>query len=426
MKPANISVERVADDSLRGTGPAYATLIIVLAIMLGGIFPAIFILFSQTAVWLVWSFLWIAIIILWIKLPVIRLMRPMTPMIVWLLGYIIWGIMSATYPILDSGFRLAFRFITIALTIAIITSHPKNLSLFAEASQWVLVLNLIVTFILMTFPQYQSLPMFTRLNVESYTDRFAGLWGDANEAGLVSLIILVLSYWARPWIAWMGRICGVLIIYLTVSRTATWILVGLLVFHFMVSLNRKTQLKILIFFVVLLSGFFCFAKYKNLDPVAIVANNPTVSRVMDITEAKTRAEGIDSRVDLMARWMSLASKEPWYGYGLYSLEGDESHETWTHRGFPSAGTHNLYLGLYIDAGLVGLSTFLLLIGYQLINIYRAPLPAKVLRAIFSLCFVALVFANANHQLIMAYPGWIAFSLIFLLPYSPALRPSNQS
>ncbi len=401
--------------------PSYLVLVTILSIMLGGVFPAIYILFSQTAVWLVWLLLWIVMMLLWQQVPIHRLLLPMVPMLFWVMGYICWGILAASYPIFESGYRLAFRFVSIAVAIAIITSHQRKLTLFANATQWVLVFNLLVTFILMQYPQYQNMLVFNRLNVSAYSDRFAGLWGDANEAGLVSLLILVLSYWAKRWVAWIGRISGFLIIYLTASRTAIWILVGLIVLYFVIGAGRRTQVKLAAIFGVLIITVYFYVNMTRANLLTIAQNNQTISRVLDITESKTRGEGNDSRIDLMKKWMFLASIEPWYGYGLYSLEGDESRETGIHRGFPGQGTHNLYLGLFIDVGFAGLFTFLTLIGYQLIKIYRTPLLPAVHRTLFALCFITLIFSNANHQMLLAYPGWIAFSLIFILPTSPALR-----
>jgi O-antigen ligase len=91
------------------------------------------------------------------------------------------------------------------------------------------------------------------------------------------------------------------------------------------------------------------------------------------------------------------------------------------RGLPTQGTHNQYLALFIDAGWVGLLLFLIVITLQLFNIWRTPLTPAVHRMMFALCFIMLAFSLANHQMVTDFTGWIGFSLIFLLPTSPALN-----
>jgi hypothetical protein len=65
--------------------------------------------------------------------------------------------------------------------------------------------------------------------------------------------------------------------------------------------------------------------------------------------------------------------------------------------------------------------FLIVIILHLVKIGRTPLTPGVHRILFALCFIMLAFSLANHQMVTDFTGWMGFSLIFLLPTSPALR-----
>jgi O-antigen ligase len=335
--------------------------------------------------------------------------------------YVLWGTLAAPYSILGSGLRLWFRFVSIIAAIAIVTSHPRRFTLFANAAQWVLLGNLLVMGWLITYPEYQTHPFFLRINASLGSDRFAGLWGDANQAGLVSLFIIVLSNWAKGWIAWIGRLSGAMIIYLTASRTAFWIAVALALLYLAFIAERKERSRAIMTILALVLGAVGYVNTWKGGAVSFVRENPNLARVFDLSESKTREQGQDSRTDLAKMWLRHAAVEPWFGYGLYSSEGDLSQETNTKQGFPSQGTHNLYLALFIDAGWVGLLLFLAVIGIRIVQMRRTPLPVRERRMLFALCFIMLVFALTSHQMVTDYTGWMGFSLIFLLPMNPALR-----
>ncbi|WLT30169.1 O-antigen ligase [Geothrix sp. PMB-07] len=396
-------------------------MVIILTIMIEGALPSIIYVSSRNTLWLVWAIFFTCIIILGLQLWLPRLIRPALPLVAWLTIYICWGTLAAPYPILASGLRLWFRFLCIIGAMAIVTSHPRRFRFFANATQWGLLGNLLVTMWLISFPEYQQHPFFLRINATLGSDRFAGLWGNANEAGLAALFLLVLSFWASRWIAWLGRISGVLIIYLTASRTAFWIaiMLALLYLIFAASKKRKVQ-AVLVATVLLLFGVGFLSSSKG-GGFSFIKESPTLSRVLDLSESKTRERGEESRMDLAKQWLPFIAREPWYGYGLYSAEGDESKETLTRRGFPGQGTHNLYMALFVDAGWVGLLTFLATIAFHISRTRQQPLEPSVHRMLFALCFILLAFSLANHQMLTDFTGWIGFSLLFLLPMSPALR-----
>jgi len=410
--------DRVADGRIT---PLYVALVVILVIMLSGALPAVLFILSRNALWIVWGLLLLSVFVLGLQLGLQHLIKPALPFITWMLLYVAWGTLAAAYPIIPSGGRLLFRSLCVVTAVSIVTSHRNRLRLFANGAQVGLVLNLIVTTWLISHPEFQQHPIFSRMSGTFDSDRFAGLWADANMAGAVSLFIMALSHWATPLFAWAGRISGLIIIYLAASRTAFWIAMMLLVFRFLLSGSRLGKLRPLLVAVAMVLVVLGVLGTSRLVSLPFIKENPTLSRVFDISESKTRERGDASRTDLGKEWLRYAKQGPWYGHGLYSCEGDASQETNLKRGFPTQGTHNLLMALFIDTGWVGLSLFLLVIGIQLFRNWRASLPPPSRRMVFAICFIILVFSMTSHQMVTDFMGWIAYSLIFLLASSPALQ-----
>jgi O-antigen ligase len=398
----------------------------ILCTMFGGAFPALVTMFGHGADLAMWFSLWGLLATFWAELPLRRLLAPAAPMILWMVFYVVWGTMAADYPIFDEAYRLGLRFLTVAAAMAVVTSRPGRLRVFANAVQLMLVVNLAVTLLLMNRPGYQEMPMFAQLNVDVESDRFAGLWGNANVAGLVSLMALALAAWASPALARIGRACGLAIIYLTASRTAAWILVGLTVGYLAFLAPPRVRAKALAAALVLaVCGFFAL-KWTGASVERLVADSPTISRVLDLTESTTASTRSGTRRGVLAAWFRRIPAEPWYGYGLYTLYGGESSDVAARPGFPVVGPHNLYVGIYLDVGIVGLATFLAVILAQLVRIRRCPLVPRARHVILGFTLVLLGFSFFNHNMLSSYPGWIGYSLLFLLPAAPALAEQRSS
>jgi O-antigen ligase len=399
----------------------YRVLVSLVCIMLSGAFPSLITIFGPSVDTMIWMLILALLGSFWMESPLLSLLRPVAPLVIWMLLYICWGIMAAGYPVFEQGYRFAFLFLAMTSAMAVVTSTPQRLRVFCNAAQWTLVINLAVTLLLMNRPEYQQDPFFMRLNVDVDSDRFAGLWGNANVAGLVSLVILVMSRWASRVNAWIGVVCGLLIIYFTASRTAIWILLGLAPIYLIFLATRKARLNALwIILVLVVCGFFTFGTSTSRIGSAL-ASNPTIARVLDVTESHTKEEGGESRLDVLKLWLDKLPTEPWYGYGLYTFNGGGVGDVKVARPeFPIVGPHNLYLGIYLDVGFLGLLTFLWVIIFQLNAVRRTHLKPSARRTLFALCVILLVFSNFNHNMLSDYPGWIGFALMFLLPSSPAL------
>ena len=80
----------------------------------------------------------------------------------------------------------------------------------------------------------------------------------------------------------------------------------------------------------------------------------------------------------------------------------------------------MYLGIWIDVGLVGLITFLWLMAYQAWRICRLRLNPTDRWGVFSLLFLVLIDSFVKHTMFFNAEGWAAYSLLFILPTSASL------
>lgn len=406
----------MVEPSQEKTGLSEWALVGLLACMMGGLFPTVIVLYSQNAVWAIWGLFWVFITLTSLRVRVGESLRPIIPFIAWMACFVAWGSLVATYPIFDEMYRLVFRFTSVAVSLSLVVSSRRRLRMLADGAQAALLMNLGVTLFLLWFPSYQGQGVFAKLSIEADSDRFAGMWGNANHAGLICLIILALSRWSTPWVAVVGRISGLLIIYLTASRTAFLITGSLLLAYLAFFATGKERLKALAVTGVLAVGLFAYISLVGeRDFMTRLAENPVIARVTDLSESRTKARHQESRLDLLLRWVPKVASGPWYGYGLYSMGGSESKEIGFRPGFPDQGTHNLYMGILVDVGWVGLVTFLGLVGRQIWRILQLRLEPVDKRAILALAFIVLVFGFANHNMLTDYPGWIAYPLLFHLP-----------
>jgi hypothetical protein len=400
----------------------FKALAVYFLIMMGGGLQTISNIY-RPALWASLGIIWILIAWEASKLPLSRLIRPSLPFAIWVGCYYIWGVIVSPVPVFALAIKMTFYFSMIASGILVITSRPSYLETFATYVQAALVLNLAVTLLLVAHPEYSRFFADPEMAVTSErllnTDRFAGLWGNANQAGFASLFMIVISAWARPVMRWVGRISGVTIIYLTASRQSTWLFILLLGLYLVIVLARSAKRQFVIFALCAcaVSAFLVLDKL----PVTELKNDPRIARVLDIHEHETRAKGANSRLDWLKIWMPYLIHGPWHGHGLASMAGSDTPMTVPRTDVPFMGIHNLYFGLWADVGILGLITFLLILGRQVIKAAFLPLTPTLKWAAVSLALIVVIDSFVKHTLLYDMDGMAAYALLFILPGSPAMQ-----
>jgi len=129
-------------------------------------------------------------------------------------------------------------------------------------------------------------------------------------------------------------------------------------------------------------------------------------------------------VDLLKSWLPIAARAPWYGYGLGAMSGYRAPRGEPRKELNDVGTHNTYLGIWIDVGPVGLLAFLIVFLGYISKYFTYRFVPRVRWALLSLMLCNVVILTVSHNHLFCAEGLIAFSLFFLLPTCPALASSR--
>jgi len=384
--------------------------------------------FNRQVGWAVW------LIIVWLlfsfsrELPLGRLVRPAGPYLLWLYFFLTWGIIVS--PITDWAYaaKVAITTTILAFCTGILASKPYYLRAFANFAQAGAVVNLVVLIGMAQSTRFATLVMATVAHNLSYvfgSTRYGGMWGNANMVGCVSVAFLILSVLATPWIAWVGRLSCLPLLYYSASRKSAVIFVLLILLYLLIVKRRDFRfwlgLGTLTFSLAL--TFILSAGLRAKSHLA--REDANISRVMDIQEKETAQKGDVTRLSLLHQWLTALTLEPWYGYGMEAMAGthyDENDpEKIVFKGLFPLGTHNTFLGVWVETGAAGFITFVLMIGYYAWKHLSAkgdPVSRWVMVTFLASNLISLVFM---HTILFCFEGKILFTLFFMLPDCAGLR-----
>lgn len=409
-----------SQNSQRITWP-YLLLVILLIPMWSGALPIIG-NFSNIVLRSIWLLLCILLFYFSQTLKINRLLFPMWPYLTWLFCYLILGLVVSPNRTLPMALTIGFYTIVFATSISIITSKQEYLKLFANCAQFVLLLNIIFLLLVIRYPDLQSIAASEPATGEVYEvakERFAGLWGNPNMAGYVCIISILLSTWATRWIAWVGRLSGVAIIYLSASRKASLLLVLILLLNMVIVQRRNAKAWIMLGLGSLaLVLLLVFGNRLMGRSVSHLASDRKISRIIDFSEKD--ADG-GTRVDLLKTWLPIAGRAPWYGYGLGAMGGSQPNSLNPRKELDETGTHNTYLGIWVDVGPIGFLAFMIAFVHYIYRTIALKITPRVRWALLSLMISNVLILTVSHSHLFCAEGIIAFSLFFLLPTCPALE-----
>jgi O-antigen ligase len=403
---------------------ALATL---MTLILGGALP-LFSFFLRGFTWLIWIAILLLIGLFSRELPVPRLMRPLLPYLLWLCFYLGWAAIVAPVPDFAFAAKVIVTTAILGACMAILTARPQYLRVWASAAQFAVVLNLLVLLLILGSAWFGNLLMAVTQRTDGFelgVSRFGGLWGNPNMSGYICLVATILSVVAVPWIAWLGRLSCLPLLWLSASRKSMLLYVLIFLLYLLIVQARNlrfwvaslTLVAAVTISLVLSDGLRARSK--------AAPGNATVARLVDLREADTSSRGGETRVDLLHHWTTLLAAEPWYGYGLKAMAGtlyDENDpEKVVTKGLFPLGTHNTYLGVLIEVGPIGFLAFVLVLlhyAWASLATRGSPITRWVLSS-FLLCNLIILFVSHNH--LFSFEGKLTFTLFFLLPTCLGLR-----
>lgn len=412
--------------------PAKGVLLaILMVVILSGALPYLS-YFVRSLTWVIWIAIWWLIYSFSKELPLGRLIRPAVPYLLWLSFYLIWALIVSPNTDIAFAFKLILTTTTLGFCMAILTAKPFYLRTFASAVQFALVANVLTFVLILKSAKIAAVVQAVAQNTDAFevgVSRFGGLWGNPNMAGYICLVATLLSVLAVPWIAWLGRLSCLPLLYLAASRKSLVLYVAILLLYLLVVQARKVR------FWLVASSAVCFLAMAFLlndglrTQSQALSENATISRLTDLTETTTTQMGGETRLDLFHRWTTVLAAEPWYGYGLMAMAGtqydDKNPEKVVSKGIFPLGTHNTYLGVLVDVGPIGFIGFILIMLHyarKSLSTRTDPTTQWVLLSLL-MCNVIILFVSHNH--LFCFEGKIAFTLFFLLPSSVGLRQLGQ-
>lgn len=420
QEPTVISEHVHEEKSSRSVSFSLSLLALLLALQISGGL-AVISQINRYLLWFVWILMWSLIFKNGFNLNTVPSSARL--FLVWLTLYCAWGLIVSPFPEWNQAVRSLFYAFTAAAALAILScnhSSWKRLSFFSGLG---IIINLAVSLALINISGVQDW-MFAHniasAEFQSSINRYAGFFGDANEAGLQTILLLVLTSWSSGWIVWISRTAAVWFIYLTASRTSTYclLLVGGIYLFYYIGYTRRKRLVAIVLVCLLFLGIIA-----EIDPMSWFHKYETDSlfwtRILDPLEHQSRSHY--TRFYLTKLWLRYIDHAPWYGYGLNAMRGGASPYAVFRTDIPSAGTHNMFLGVWADAGLPGLISYLALLTLGIIAAIRAdlgPLERTAVLCIWNILFVFNMFLEALH---FGMHSVSLYLLAFMLPALPIFQ-----
>jgi len=383
--------------------------------------------------WLVWAALLTIVCLEWRRASIGRLMAPSLPYLLWLYFYLAWGLIVSPSPNWGFAFKVGVITPLVLASMAYVLARAEWLKLLASLLQVAIILNFAFMLLAVLHPKLAEILLSAYRPWEEYdlgVTRYGGLWGNPNLTGYICLIAIILSTRAGKVLAWMGRLSALPLLCLSGSRKALILgLVVLLLYPFIV---HRGHVRLWFLLAVAAVGLGLTLTFSDglRGGLGHVRQNPIVSRVLDLDEREASARGNETRMDLLQGWMGRLGSQPWYGYGLQAMAGSQYSKAngegkVISRGLYPVGTHNTYLGVWVDIGPVGFAAFLLAFLYYVKSYLACEGEARTRWALLALMVCNLLILLVSHDHLFCFEGLTVYALFFLLPGCGALgRPTG--
>lgn len=304
-------------------------------------------------------------------------LRPLLPYMAWVTAFWCWGVLMSPYPgaVFGEVIRLLFRNLLFLVGVAVALSDPRSEKLFSRLVQVGIFVNYYLAQRQLNDPQF-AIDFARRLGEETYIAnnvRPAGLWINPDEAAFALLFGLLIIARDKGIVVWLARAAAVHGIYLSASRSGNYILVLFIVSYLLYSLSRKLfsfrQAMIMVNVAAVAFAIWLGLYYTENLPTYDVSQDFALSRILDHQESNTDY----TRGDLTSAVLGLVMQAPWYGYGALGLQDAQTSELYFQSALPGLGAHNIYLAVWGEAGVLGLLSYLAVLGLGILAALRLPM-----------------------------------------------------
>jgi len=323
--------------------------------------------------------------------------------------------------LLKQGLRNAMVLLTLAFAIPAALQDRKALRDFSIMVQLAAIAMLVICVAEMKSRRVaeflaQAGPLAID-ELDYHAFRTGGLLRNPNDLATFFCITFILSHWCPGFLKWAGRGSAVIGTYFSASRGGAYLLIICIIIYVYGSLRCGVPIlparygRSMLTAAVLL--FLLFAGYKAVGPKMIsVKGESGLSRGGRIMSLSAEG-GVSGRLALLDHWLKVALDAPLYGKGLYSFQGGPYSPD--AKRVRNLGSHNMWLMLFGEVGLLGPLGFLIIVVLGLMRINRIP-KRNMDRMVLTLLWIAFLFLSfkSHNQLEHRYQV-IAMAMVQYLP-----------
>ncbi len=357
-----------------------------------------------------------------------RNLKSVAPYFLWIFFYSLWGTLASPFVgvVLPEVIRMLFRTILIMGAVAIVLSKISDVRKLARFVQVAAILNFAVSLWETADPDFiRQIADILKYDFARFANyRPAGLWIDPNEAAFAFVFALLLSRWCNNGLlAWAGRLAALGGIYLTVSRSGTYLLalcLLVLVAYKLKSIRLNLRNLVIIInglaLVVLLGATLYLTGFIKVEFDAFDQWN--VARLLDFSESSSRDNAQYTRGDVLGESIGLALDGEWYGYGIFAFQGNSNLGSDSITALANrlgVGAHNIYVAVLGELGFVGLLGYVAVLGLGFVRMLRTKMAAtdRVTLGLIWICY--LFIGIALHLQFTSVSFMIYTALLYHLP-----------
>ncbi|MDB6175433.1 MAG: hypothetical protein JWL59_4744 [Chthoniobacteraceae bacterium] len=347
---------------------------------------------------------------LFINWHVIRQLKSIVIYLIWIFAYLLWAsLASADNVVFFEGVRLFIKNVLLISALAIALTY-NTIRRFSGFVQLAVVGNCCLSVWEAFDPELVRAIALTRQEDATAFNvlRPAGLWSNPDEAAFAIIFALLLSRWASPRLAALGRIAGLTALILTASRTGTYLTVFcmlILAAERLRSLRPAYQLLILASILPAIAAILLTVQGLSVPDIN---EHGQISRIFDINES-TRDPDAASRLEIAITAVTTALDHPWYGSGLFTFQCEGT--------FPAVldvPSHNVYLTVWGEAGPVVFATYLFILAYGLFKSYLTLSPSRDCTTLMLMWICYLIIGITWHNQFTSFSGMLYISLLLHL------------
>jgi O-antigen ligase len=355
----------------------------------------------------------------------LKLLAPISPYLYWLLIYGAWATLVSPFISVVFGdiVRLMFRNLLFLTAAAVAFSDAQNFQRFARFIQIGVIINCAISVTQLNDPQF-ALDLARMLGEKTYTNnnvRPGGLWINPDEAAFANLMALLIIGTERTPLAWIARCAAVYSIYVSASRTGSYILLIFFLAFLAFQLSQRAfsfkRMTILVNVLAVAYLIFLGLYYTDNLPTYDHSQDFALSRILDVQESNTDY----TRGDLTYAVFQVALNAPWHGYGTLGLQDADASQLYFQRALPGLGAHNIFLAIWGEAGILGLFGYLIALGVGASRVLRAKL-APTHRLIAGLMWMAYLIRGLTwHGQLTSGMGILCVAALYCYPVLMELR-----